>query len=210
MTTGHESVTAKSDEALLAAFLNGDEGCFTVIVRRYQGDLFQFVARFVGDSATAEDVVQETFVQVHHSAGGFDPQRKFRPWLFTIAANKARDHLRSRTRRKEVALMSTNDDDESNGVFAVLSDDGPSPIERLTTAEQAEMVRGVVLDLPDHLREVLMLGYYQRLPYREIAEILDVPLGTVKSRLHAAVSKFADLYKKSVAQSSEPSVGSDS
>lgn len=204
------AATANTDEALLAAFLDGDETSFTLIVRRYQGDLFQFVARFVGDSATAEDVVQDTFVQVHHSAAGFDPQRRFRPWLFTIAANKARDYLRSRGRRKEVALMSTNDDDESNGVLAVLSDDGPSPVERLHAAEQADRVRAVVAELPDHLREVLLLGYYQRLPYKEIADILDIPLGTVKSRLHAAVSKFADLYRKATAESSEPSVGSDS
>ena len=90
-----------SDEELLRDFLAGDAGAFERIVQRFATELFTFVFRFVGGAAAAEDVVQETFLQVHQSAEGFDKDRRFKPWLFTIAANKARDHLRSRARKRE-------------------------------------------------------------------------------------------------------------
>ena len=80
-----------SDEQLLVAYRHGDRASFSRLVQRYQRELFHFLVRFTGDRAAAEDIFQETFLQVHQSAEQFDPQRRFRPWLFTIAANKARD-----------------------------------------------------------------------------------------------------------------------
>src|SRR5439155_9610686 len=88
-----------SDEQLLADYRGGDKTLFAVLVLRYQRELYHFVVRFLGDRAAAEDVFQETFLQVHQSADQFDPQRRFRPWLFTIAANKARELIRSQARR---------------------------------------------------------------------------------------------------------------
>ncbi|MCG8407146.1 MAG: RNA polymerase sigma factor [Phycisphaerales bacterium] len=189
----------RSDEQLLGEFLAGNEASFTVLVQRYSSALFQFVARFVRNTAGAEDVVQETFVQVHQSASGFDRNRRFRPWLFTIAANKARDQLRGRVRKREVSLsvpQGASDDEESVSYLDFFSDDSNSPSDILETDEQQALVRKIVSQMPDHLREVLVLGYYQRFPYKEIAEVLSIPLGTVKSRLHAAVSHFAAAYEK--------------
>ena len=88
-----------TDEQLLADYVRGNEAPFAELVRRYQPELFSFLMRFVSDPATAEDLFQETFIQVHRSAASFDPTRRFRPWLFTIAANKARDYLRASSRR---------------------------------------------------------------------------------------------------------------
>ena len=187
------------DGELLAAFLAGDEVAFATLVGRYSPELYQFIARFVQNSAVAEDVVQETFVQVYQSAAGFDPTRRFRPWLFTIAANKARDHLRSRARKREVSLSAGHQaatHDEGASYLDFLADDSLSPHEVLEGAEQREAVRKIVSQMPDHLREILVLGYYQRFPYKEIAEVLAIPLGTVKSRLHAAVSHFAAAYQR--------------
>lgn len=194
-----DGVGLSSDEQLLGQFLAGDEAAFTTLVQRYSSTLYQFVARFVRNTAAAEDVVQETFVQVHQSANGFDTDRRFRPWLFTIAANKARDHLRGRSRKREVSLsvqQGSSDDEESISYLDFFSDESNSPSDILEADEQQILVRKIVSQMPDHLREVLVLGYYQRFPYKEIAEVLAIPLGTVKSRLHAAVSHFATVYQR--------------
>ena len=89
---------AVPDEALLRRYLDGDRSAFATLVRRYERELFHFLIRFLGDRAAAEDTFQEAFLQVHESAKTFDLSRRFRPWLFTIAANKGRDLLRSRSR----------------------------------------------------------------------------------------------------------------
>lgn len=199
VTEQADGVGQKTDEQLLAEFLAGSAGAFEGLVERHGADLHQFVSRFVRNSATAEDVVQETFVQVHQAAVAFDSARSFRPWLFTIAANKARDHLRSRARKREVSLsapVGSADHENPASYLHFFSDDATAPDERLSTAEQATLVRRVVSDMPDALREVLVLGYYQRFPYKDIAKVLGIPLGTVKSRLHTAVSYFAEAYKR--------------
>jgi len=186
-----------SDERLLSDFLAGDRDCFSKLVERYGEELYRFVGRFIRSSAMVEDVVQETFIQVYQSAPGFDVSRRFRPWLFTIAANKARDQLRSRARKREVGL-STGASDEAEGnasYLDFLSDGSMAPDEIMEDKEARQRVRGVVSRMPENLREVLVLGYYHRFAYKEIADILSIPLGTVKSRLHAAVSYFAAAYK---------------
>lgn len=203
MTNGADASDGRGDERLLADFLDGDEQAFSLLVRRYDRELFQFVARFVRDSASAEDIVQDTFIQVHHSAHGFDMSRRFRPWMFTIAANKARDYLRTRGRRKEVAFTFDNNEGEQTNFQDFLADAGPTPLIEIEAEEQRETVRKIVATLPDHLREVLVLAYFQRFPYKEMAEILDIPLGTVKSRLHAAVTKFAEAYRREMVEKSE-------
>lgn len=188
------------DEQVLAGFIAGDESAFPVLVRRYANELLQFVSRFVRNNAVAEDIVQETFIQVHQSARGFDPQRRFRPWLFTIAANKARDTIRGRNRKREVPLTVSSDggDSEQVSYLDFRSDPSESPDEIIEANEQKAIVNDVISRMPTHLREVLLLGYYQRFPYKEIAEVLGIPLGTVKSRLHAAVAAFAAAYRREI------------
>jgi len=189
----------RSDERLLADYRGGDKGAFVALVKRYERELFHFLARFLGDRASAEDIFQEAFLQVHQSADQFDPARRFKPWLFTIAANKARDLRRSRARRPTQPLQaSLHNDDQSSGEFIDLMQavqEGPTePLER---KELEELVRKTVSDMPDPLREVLLLAYFQQFPYKQISEMLGVPLGTVKSRLHSAVAFFAAAWKKS-------------
>src|SRR5688572_21788035 len=108
----------RTDEELLAGYRQGDRSSFAALVERYQRELFHFLVRFLGDRAAAEDIFQETFLQVHQSADQFDPSRRFRPWLFTIAANKARDLMRSQARRPTNPLQATiNAGDEESGQF---------------------------------------------------------------------------------------------
>jgi RNA polymerase sigma-70 factor (ECF subfamily) len=187
----------RSDEDLLAAHRQGDRASFAKLVARYQRELFHFLVRFLGDRAAAEDVFQEAFLQVHQSAEQFDPTRRFRPWLFTIAANKARDMIRSQARRPTNPLQaSINPGDEESGEFIdLMSSIDNLPDEPMQQAELQEAVQKTVLGMPEHLREILLLSYFHQFPYKQISDILEIPLGTVKSRLHAAVAHFADRWK---------------
>jgi RNA polymerase sigma-70 factor (ECF subfamily) len=180
----------------LADHLAGKQGAFDALVRRHADELFAFLQRFVGNSAAADDLVQEAFLQVHLSADAFDPQRAFRPWLYTIAANKARDYLRGRGRRMEQSLDSRGPDDEGRGPDELVQAAGESSFELSSTEEVRTAVRSVIARMPEHLQLILMLGYFQRMPYSDIAEILGIPVGTVKSRLHAAVARFASMWQK--------------
>jgi RNA polymerase sigma-70 factor (ECF subfamily) len=192
----------RSDEQLLEAHLNGDRAAFQTLVERYQRELYHFLVRFLGDRAAAEDVFQESFLQVHQSGSQFDLSRRFRPWLFTIAANKARDLMRSQARRPTSPLQAEISPGEGEGgqFIDLMSAEIPSPDEPLSREELQQAVQATVMDMPDHLREILLLSYFHQFPYKQIADILDIPLGTVKSRLHAAVATFADRWKKQAAR----------
>ncbi len=200
-----EAVGEPTDEQLVAEYAAGRTDRFELLVERYNRELYHFLVRFTGSQAAAEDVVQETFLQVHLSAGSFDPSRRFKPWLFTIAANKARDLLRGKSRRSEVSLDATTDDDATQGqrFSDLLSGDIEMPDLPLEQAEQADLVRRTVDQMPEHLREVLILAYYHKFPYKDMAEIMDIPLGTVKSRLHGAVAAFGEAYRKSAGEMAE-------
>ncbi len=191
---------APTDEQLLREFLDGKPGSFELLVRRHSRELYQFVLRFTGDSVAAEDVVQECFIQVHSSAHSFDPRRRLKPWLFTIAANKARDALRRRNRRREVSFEASLGDEKDVGrrFLDLLSTESSAPDDELLSDEKRRLVRGVIESMPEHLGEVLILAYYHRFPYKEIGDIVGIPLGTVKSRLHAAVTSFGERYREAV------------
>jgi RNA polymerase sigma-70 factor, ECF subfamily len=192
--------TQPTDEQLLEAYRQGDKSSFAALVARYQRELYHFLTRFLGDRIAAEDVFQETFLQVHQSRNQFDPARRFKPWLFTIAANKARDLMRSRARRPTNPLQASisGGQDEGTEYMDLMAASGPagqSPEVPLEEQEMKDAVQRIVQSMPDHLREILLLSYFHQFPYKQIGDILGIPLGTVKSRLHAAVAYFAERWK---------------
>lgn len=194
----------RSDEELVEDYLAGDVAAFRTIVERHHDLLFRFLYRLVGTREMAEDVFQETFLQIHESLEGFDTSRRFKPWLFTIAANKGRDALRRASRRGALSLSARNADDEGDALVDLLEVDLPGPDRPLEQQEQNEMVQRALDTLSPRLREILLLCYFQRLSYLQIAEQLSIPVGTVKSRLHAAVAAFARAWQSQMA-AREPS-----
>jgi len=187
-----QSVSTQSDEALLEAHLAGDEDAFQALVARYVSELVPYLARVTGSRTTADDIFQEAFLQVHQSAHTFDLSRRFKPWLYTIAVNKARDWHRKAARRQALSLSAPlGSDGEGVGIIDLIEGDHAAPTDGLEQAELAARVREAVDGLPNHLREILLLSYFQKMSYNQIAETLQIPLGTVKSRLHAAVASFA-------------------
>jgi RNA polymerase sigma-70 factor (ECF subfamily) len=193
-----QSVSTQSDEALLEAHLAGDEGAFTTLVSRYARELVPYLARVTGSRATADDVFQEAFLQVHQSAHTFDLSRRFKPWLYTIAVNKARDWHRRQSRRRALSLSTPiGSDGDGFGIIDLIEGDSVVPTEGLERAELASRVRDAIDSMPHHLREIILLSYFQKMSYNQISETLQVPLGTVKSRLHAAVASFAQSWAQS-------------
>jgi len=185
-----------TDEMLLQRHLDGDGEAFGALMRRHQQELLAFLTRFMGSRAMAEDAFQEAFLQLHISAATFDTARRLKPWLFTIAANKARDALRSRARRSAAPLDATIGGVEDQDTYASVMPSGVSaPEEKLMNFETRLAVQKMVGMLPENLRLVLVLCYFHDFAYKEIADMLNLPLGTVKSRLHAAVGRFAGLWK---------------
>lgn len=188
------AVDHKSDEELLADHLAGKDGVFDVLVARYAEELYAFFQRFVGNAAAADDLVQETLLQVHLAANTFDPGRAFKPWLYTIAANKGRDYMRARGRRPVQSLDTASGDQEAPSPATLLEAESSAADEDFDANERTQAVRALIAKMPEPQRLILVLGYYQRLPYAEIADILGIPVGTVKSRLHAAVGQFARMW----------------
>jgi len=186
----------QSDETLFESYRSGDRAALRTLIERHQIELLRFLTRMTGDPAGAEDVFQDAFLQVHLSSDTFDATRKFRPWLFTIAANKARDYLRRKGRRRMLELSAPVDGADSGGdspgsFVDLLEVRVPAPDAKMDAAETGAKVQQALNLLPPLLREILLLAYFQRLSYVQIHEELGIPLGTVKSRLHSAVATFA-------------------
>ncbi len=184
----------RTDEQLLLSYReDGDSMVFEQLVQRYERELYNYLRHYLGDAQMAEDVFQTTFLQVHLKCEKFEPGRKVRPWLYTVATNQAIDAQRRNRRHRMVSLDRRfgNGDQEDVAALVDLLDSGEAnPTEQFESAERREMVHTVVDRLPDSLKQVVILVYYQGLKYREAAEVLGIPVGTVKSRLHSAIFKL--------------------
>lgn len=189
-----------SDRKLLERYAAGEEDAFQAIVSQYKDSVCSFLRRFLDRSDLVEDVFQETFMQLYVSRDMFDLSKPLRPWLFTIAANKAKDALRRNRRIDSTHLgsMFGTEDSSMEDVLNTLDSDTRMPYDNLIKDETAAAVHRVISRMPAKLREILILGYFHTFAYAEIAKILRIPVGTVKSRLHTAVARFAEEWNASM------------
>lgn len=206
----HTPPPPNTDENLLARLRDGDRSVFELLVRRYERELFGYLRRYVGDDDLAEDVFQNTFVQVFLKIKQYEPGRPARPWLYAIATNQAIDALRRRNRRtadRPADVVSAPDEDgESRPLFELLPAPGDAPPDAADRAEQREQVRAAVDRLPELLKQAVLLVYFQGLKYQDAAEALGIPVGTVKSRLHAALTKLTEEWNQESGDGSQESV----
>jgi len=187
-----------SDEQLLLQYRRGgSRELFATLVRRYEQDLFNYLRRYLGDAGMAEDAFQATFLQVHLKCDQFEKGRRFRPWLYTIATNQAIDAQRRNKRHRMVSLDrfgQGSDGDEVGKLVDLLVSGAGDPLEHVSQFERDEWVREALGELSEQMRSVVHLVYYEGMKYREAAEVLSIPVGTVKSRLHAAVAKLSEFW----------------
>ncbi len=196
-----EDLAPVSDEDLLSRYRDSaapDD--FNELVRRYERELYRYLARYLGNPALADDVFQNTFLQVHLKRGLYEDGRPVRPWLYSIATHQAVDALRKAGRHPTVSLdrrVSSSGEGDPGTLVDLLVGDGTAPLAQLQEQERRDWVARSVERLPEALKQTLMLAYHEDLKYREIAEILKIPVGTVKSRLHAALAKLQEMAKAS-------------
>lgn len=181
-----EQTAVKADDVhLIEQTLTGDSAAFGELVRRYQDRLYNMVAHTIGCPVEAEDVVQDTFVQAYTKLASFRQDSLFYTWLYRIAVNSAISR-----RRKKRPTLSVDHQQEVMGSEPV--DSGESPGDRLEREERAHQVHAALDQLNDQHRAILVLREIEGFCYEEIADILEMPIGTVRSRLHRARSQLRD------------------
>ena len=177
-----------TDEVLIAQFQQGDVQAFDVLVRRYKDQLLNYVYRFVNSRVEAEDVVQETFLRVYKNKHYYKEIAKFSTWIYTIAGNLAKTELRKRKRRNILSISNFVNDERDYDI----PDKADSPEKQVDGSMKDEMVQAAIQNLPPKFKEVIVLRDIQGFAYDEISQIIDVPLGTVKSRVNRGRLKLQE------------------
>jgi RNA polymerase sigma-70 factor, ECF subfamily len=192
-----------ADEVLLQRFVEtGDRSSFETLMRRYQHEVYSYLRRYLGDDELAEDAFQLTFVRVYQRGGQFDPSRRFRPWLYGIATHQAIDLKRQDKRQRTCSLDAptrSNSEREISGA-ASIADYRAVEVDFLERAELRDQMKAALELVGEPGRSALELIYLQGMAYRDAAEALNVPVGTVKSRVHAAIRKLGTVWQRIVGQ----------
>ena len=171
-----------TDEQLIKGFQAGDEGAYVELVNRYRDRLMSFVFQFVGDMEQAEDVVQDTMLKLYEKKHYYREIAKFSTWLYTIARNLANTELRKRKRRKTTLLSQMSRDEKDYDLPAVQPETGQG-VQREFVEKRTQTA---IQQLPEHFKTVIILRDIQELSYEDISNIVEVPIGTVKSRINRA------------------------
>jgi len=186
-----EKGSRPSDEDLIERFQNGDLYAFDLIVKRYKNQLLNFVYRFLGNAEEAEDLVQETFLRVYRNRKAYQKVAKFSTWIYTIAGNLAKTELRKRKRRKFFSISDLGYNEKDYDI----SDEAYNPEKDVDGRMKEEIIHREIEELSPKFREVILLRDVQQLSYEEISQIVNIPLGTVKSRVNRGRLKLQEKLK---------------
>lgn len=162
--------------------LKGDQNAYGEIVELYKDKIFQLCFRMLGNRHEAEDVAQEAFIRAYVNIQGFNQKKKFSSWIYRIATNLCIDRIRKK--KPDYFLDAEVPGTEGLNMYSQISSDHPLPEEKLVSLELQETVQREIANLPEKYRAVIVLKYIEELSLNEISEILDLPLGTVKTRMH--------------------------
>ncbi len=182
---GREGSLVKHEDAeLVARARTGDERAYRALLERYERPVFTICLRMVRDRELAADLAQDAFIKVFSMLDRYDRRYAFSSWLFKITSNLCIDHLRRR--RVETVPMDDPIAGEDGDIRRQYAADGPDPHQQAERSERMAMLEEAIAELPEHYRVILLLRHQEHLAYEEIARVLDVPLGTVKARIHRA------------------------
>lgn len=184
------------DEALVPRAVHGDVPAFEELVRRYQDRIFNFALRYTGNPADAEEVAQEAFMKAYRALDRFRGDAKFSTWLFQITKNLCINRYHRKRRRMAHRRISIQQrmDDEDAAPLQIESEE-PGPQEEALRGELRERIEAGITELEPHYRAALVLRDIEGLDYAEIGQILDVPVGTVKSRIHRARNELQQILR---------------
>lgn len=187
-----KSLSQREIEMLVERARQGDRTAFGQLVNEYKDKIYNYVARMLNDPYEAEDVTQEAFLRAYKSLPRFRGASSFHTWLYRIASNLAIDVVRKRKRQDPTFSLDEPLESDDGEYERELPDETGGPEDRTSTRETRVAVRRAIMDLPEKLRDVMILYELQGETYEDIADILDVPLGTVKSRLFNARNRLKD------------------
>ncbi len=187
--SGAQESGAPSDLLLVQRVQKGEKGAFDLLVRKYQHKVVALVGRFVRTPEEAEDVAQEAFVKAYRALKNFRGDSAFYTWLYRIAVNTAKNHLVAQGRQVSVVDAETEDAEQFAGADGLREYDTPEGV--LLSKELAEHIDGALRDLPEDLRTAVTLREFEGLSYDEIAQVMDCPVGTVRSRIFRAREAIA-------------------
>jgi len=183
------------ERALIARALAGDDDAFAALVRTHQVTVYNIAYRMVGQRETAQDLAQETFLRAFKALVTFDPNRPFGPWLYRIATNLSINWVK-RARLPTVSLDAPHPADGDDAAPLAVPDTLAEPATRFDQVEMQTQLRRAILSLPPDYRVVIELRHFQEMSYGEMAEALNAPIGTVKTRLYRARRLLRDQLSK--------------
>jgi RNA polymerase sigma-70 factor (ECF subfamily) len=186
------------EQAMWRVQMHDDNQAFAQLLGRWEGPIKRLCIRMLNDEHKAEDMTQEAFARIYAKRKDFQHGSKFSTFIWRVATNLCLDELRRVKRRRELTILPQTMDSSETDIWEELPSDGPGPDEATVTDEQAQLVRRAVAQLPEHYRSVVVLRHYEDLKFREIADVLEVPEGTVKSRMAEALSLLNAALKKSM------------
>lgn len=189
----------------MQAYQRGDASAFAELVARHEKPLWNFLRRFTQDPASAEDLLQETFMRVVKSAPSYQPSARFRTWLYTIARNLCTDHARSRVHRKAQSLDATSQrDSDAPRMAETVSGEDPGGEQRAADRELGAQLARALDELPELQREVFVMRELLDMPFAEIAQAVGASEATVKSRMRYALERMrlslAELHEQAHAE----------
>ena len=188
-------LASATDQEIVALAREGREAAYRELIRRYERPVFSLVLRMVRDRQLAEDLAQETFIKALNAIGSYRPEFKFSSWIFKIANNAAIDQLR----RREVDTLSIDgapnatSADDIEATALQVGDKGETPLAELEARELGTHIERAIAQLRPEYRSCIMLRHVEGLAYEEIAQLLDLPLGTVKTYIHRARHELRDM-----------------
>ncbi len=174
----------QADQALVVRAQRGEPGAFDLLVRKYQHKVIKLIGRYVRDRSEVQDVAQEAFIRAYRALGGFRGDSAFYTWLYRIAVNTAKNYLESLGRRPPGSDVDIDGAEQLSTGESLR--ESATPERQMLTAEIASTIRRVLEALPDDLRTAITLRELEGLSYEEIAEAMDCPIGTVRSRIFRA------------------------
>lgn len=182
-----------ADETLMERYQQGDVRAFEMLLNRHQRPVFNFIARHVGSTAVAEELMQEAFLRVVRKAETYKKTAKFTTWLYTIARNLCVDHVRRQKHRNAASLSTPVGDGESGSTLGDFVADGGPDVDRQVASKRLQSrLQGAVDSLSDEQREVFLMREVLQMPFKEIAEVVGCPENTVKSRMRYALDNLRE------------------
>ena len=188
-----------NDLELISRIVEGDRFGFNQLIRKWEKQIYSFVFRYLGSREAALDVTQKTFLNTYRNISRLKDPAKFSPWIYQIASNLCRDEIVRSKRQNLVSLDDIQESNEKEGSrlpVQFVETDQKQPDARLKTKQIADIVKDALAELPEEQRIVVIMKEYQGLKFREIAEVLDEPVSTVKSKMYRSLISLREIFEK--------------